>query len=109
MDNGPIRSRIHYQDHTDVLTNVTDQPSEDLILERNAQLRNNPGAYRELGEGKPGGSWGRYVANIPFIMLEKAVRDGFNLNAPDSDTRSKELFRFLQSDEGKKCLIREKL
>lgn len=104
-----IRSRVHYQEHTDTITHVTDQPTENLILSRNQKLRNNPGAMRDLGEGSEGGTWGRAVANIPFIMLEKAKRDGYKLDAPDKETRSKELFRFLNSEEGKKCLIREKL
>ena len=104
-----IRSRIHFQDHTDTMTHVTDQPSEGVILNRNAELRKNPGAMRDLGEGSEGGTWGRSVANIPYIMLEKAKRDGYDLDSKDKEHRSKELFRFLNSEEGKKCVIVEKL
>lgn len=103
----PIRSRIHYQDHTDVMTHVTDQPTEDLILNRNAELRKNPGVIRDLGKGSKGGTWGRQLASIPFVMFEKAKRDGYQLDAPDKDIRSKELFRFLKSENGKKCIVQE--
>jgi hypothetical protein len=100
-----IRSDIHYQEHTGVITHRTTQPSEDLILRRNAELRKNPGVIRDLGANSEGGSWGRGVASIPFVMFEKAIRDGYELNATDAEHRSKELFRYLKSEEGQKCLI----
>ena len=93
-----IKSDMHYQNHTDVLTHVQTQPTEDIILARNAELRKNPGVLKDL-------SFGRSLANIPFIMYEKAIRDGFLLNSGDAECRSKELFRYLKSDEGKKCLV----
>jgi hypothetical protein len=99
-----IRSEIHYQEHTGVLTHKTTQPNEDLILERNAELRKNPGVIKDLGSNKDG-TWGRMIASIPFIMLEKAIRDGYELNTGGREHRSAELFRFLKSDEGKKCLV----
>ena len=99
-----IRSRFHFQEHTEVLTHEQTQPSEDLILERNAELRKNPGVIRDLGSNK-GGTWGRNIASIPFIMYEAAIRAGFELNSGDAESRSKELFRYLKSDEGKKCLV----
>ena len=100
-----IRSEIYYQEHTGVLTHKTSQPTEDLILRRNAELRKNPGVIKDLGAQSQGGSFGRMVASIPFIMYEKALRDGYELNATDGEHRSKELFRYLQSEEGKKCKI----
>lgn len=105
MTDEVIRSDIHYQEHTGVLTHKTTQPTEDIILTRNAELRKNPGVIRDLGAGSPGGSWGRNVASIPFIMLEKAIRDGFELDSTDGDHRSKELFRYLKTEEGKKCIV----
>lgn len=107
-DDYPIRSRIHYQEHTGILTHITDQPTEEIILARNAELRKNPGVIRDLGSNDEGGSWGRSIANIPFIMLERAKRDGYELDATDKEHRSKELHRFLQSEEGRKCLIQGK-
>lgn len=100
-----FRSRIHYQDHTDVMTHVVDQPSEDIILERNAELRKNPGVIQDLGAQSEGGVWGRQTASVPLVMWEKAKRDGYDLESRDKQHRSNELFRFLKSDEGKKCLV----
>jgi len=102
-----IRSDIHYQEHTGVLTHKTSQPSEDLILQRNAELRKNPGVIKDLGSQSPGGTFGRQVASIPFIMYEKAIRDGFELNKGDAKYRSNELFRYLKTEEGATCLVQE--
>ena len=78
------------------------QPTEDLILARNEQIRNSPGTLRDL-------SFGRQVASIPFNMWEAAVRAGFDLNCPDSDIAGKEMMRYLRSEEGKTCMVQEKL
>ena len=96
-----IRSRIHYQAHTDTITHVMDQPSEDAILERNAQLRKD----NALGDL----SFGRQVASIPLVMWERAKRAGYDLESKDSKIAEKEIFRFLQSDLGKQCMVRDKL
>jgi hypothetical protein len=101
----PIRSDLHYQDHTGVLTNVMTQPTEDLILTRNAELRKNPGVIRDLGAQSEGGTWGRQVASIPFIRFDRAIRDGYQLNNPEASVRASECARYLRSEEGKKCLV----
>jgi len=44
-----FRSEFHYQEHTGELTHKLTQPSEDLILQRNAELRKNPGVIQDLG------------------------------------------------------------
>jgi len=100
-----IRSDVHYQAHTGRLTHVQTQPTENLILTRAAELRKNPGVIRDLGAQSSDGTWGRNVATVPFIMFERAIRDGYQLNCPDKDIRAKELNRYLASEEGKKCLI----
>lgn len=102
-----IRSDLHYQEHTGELTHKTSQPTEDIILARNAELRKNPGVIQDLG-AQSGRTWGRQVASIPLIMYEKAIRDGFDLNCKDAKTRSNETSRYLRSDEGKKCLVQGK-
>ena len=102
--NDVIRSDIHYDDATGVLTHKTTQPTEDLILNRNAELRKNPGVIQDLGK-QSGKTWGRMLASIPFILFEKAKRDGYELSHPDKEHRSNELFRYLQSEDGKKCLV----
>jgi hypothetical protein len=107
MKDTPVfKSSLVYQSHEDILYHELTQPSEDIILARNAELRKNPGCIRDLGENQDGGSWGRQVANIPMIILNKAVRDGYDLLSKDATVAEKELYRFLQSDIGKLCLIR---
>lgn len=101
-----IKSEVHYQEHTNTLTHKTTQPTENLILDRNAELRKNPGVIRDLGQGQSGGTWGRQVASIPFILFEKAIRDGYKLNSKDQKLAASEMHRFLQSAEGKTCLVR---
>lgn len=103
-----IKSEMHYQDHTDELFHKTSQPTENLILERNKRLRNE-GVVQDLGSQGGIGQWGRQVASIPFILWEKAIRDGYRLNSKDKVEAEKELHRFLMSDDGKACLIVPKL
>ena len=102
-----IKSEMHYQEHTNTITHKTSQPTEKLILERNAELRKNPGTLHDLG-AQSGESFGRMVATIPLIMFEKAIRDGYDLNCPDSQIAGQEMHRFLQSSDGKMCLIQGK-
>jgi len=96
---GVIKSE--FLTHIDEIAHKQTQPSEALILARNAELRKNPGAIKDL-------EWGRMVASIPMNMFEKAIRDGYKLNHKDSDVSAKEMARYLQSTEGKLCLIQEK-
>ena len=99
---------FHYQNHTDVLTSKLTQPTEDIILERNAELRKNPGAINDLGKGSEGGTWGRQIASIPEIMFHKAIKNGYDLLSTDSKHAEKEMHRFLGSTEGKMCLVQGK-
>ena len=100
-----IKSDIHYQEHTGELTHKQTQPTEDIILNRNAELRKNPGALRDLGQGEAGGSWGRQVACIPVITWDRAIRDGYDIANKDADVAGMEMNRFLQTVEGQKCLV----
>ena len=102
---GVIKSKFHYDNHDDTITHETSQPTENLILDRNAELRKSPGAIRDLGKNSEGGTWGRQVASIPFIMYEKAIRDGYQLNSKDKDHAGKEMHRYLASEEGRTCLV----
>ena len=96
-----FKSRMVYQPHEDKMYHELTQPTEDLILKRNAELRKNPGALRDF-------SFGRMAASIPLNVYEKALRDGYQLTCTDAQIRQKEIFRFLQSEEGKKCLVQDK-
>jgi len=100
-----LRSDIHYQEHTGVLTHKLTQPTEQLILDRNADLRRQPGAIKDLGQGEEGGAWGRMVASIPFIIYEQAKRDGYDLSCKDQEIAGREMHRFLQTPAGKACMV----
>jgi len=100
-----FKSDFHHQAHTDEFSHILTQPTEDLILNRNAELRKNKGAIRDLGKGQDGGSWGRQLASIPMVIFEKAKRDGFDLNCKDAKIAEKEMRRFLSTDIGKACLV----
>jgi hypothetical protein len=106
MIDGVLKSEFLHDAHDDTLHHRLSQPSEDLIFENNAELRKNPGIIRDLGKNDEGGIWGRQVASVPMITFYMAIRQGFALNAPDSDIAGREMHRFLQTEEGKKCLVR---
>ena len=97
-------SKLHYQAHEDKLYHELTQPTENLILNRNSNLRNS-GIKLELGKNSDGGVWGRQVASIPFVIFEKAIRDGYELNSKDADIAAKEMTRFLKTDIGKACIV----
>ena len=105
---GVIRSQFFMDQATGVLTHKQTQPTEDIILARNAELRKNPGAIHDLGAQGKDGTWGRLLASIPEIMYNRAIRIGFELNHKDQDHAAAEMQRFLATSEGKKCLIRDK-
>jgi len=94
---GVIKSE--FLTHIDEVAHKQTQPSEKLILARNAELRNNPGVIKDL-------SWGRLEASIPFNMFEKAIRDGYELNSQDATIAAMAMKRYLQTPEGKTCLVR---
>lgn len=104
MNNGAILSEFLFEDEK--IIHRTTQPTEDLILERNKELRKNPGIIKDFGANNEGGSWGRQLASIPIIIYERAIRDGFDLNNIDKSIATKEIYRFLQTDIGKACMVR---
>lgn len=95
MMEGPIKSRLVHQAHENKIYHEQTQPSEKLILERNQQLRNNPGALKDL-------SFGRKIADIPMIMIEKAKRQGFDIMKSEKD-----LMAWLQTSDGKLCMVQD--
>lgn len=100
-----IKSDLFFEG--DTLVHKQTQPSENLILERNSELRKNGSAINDFGKGTQ--TWGRMVASIPIIMFDKAVRDGYDLYSKEPGRANKEMLRFLQSPDGKICMIRDKL
>jgi hypothetical protein len=105
MNNGVIKSEVFYTDHEDVIHHKTSQPTEGLILKRNAELRKNAGAIQDLG-AQSGSTWGRQLASIPFITYEWAKRNGFDLDSKDAKFAEKEMHRFLTTTvQGRDCLV----
>lgn len=98
MSDEVFKNELLYCNHTDELARKLTQPSEDIILNHNSELRKNKGALRDF-------EFGRQVASIPMIMWEKAIRDGYNLTSKDKTIREREMNRFLRSEDGKKCLV----
>lgn len=96
INDGVLRADYVYCNHDDTFTRALTQPTEDLILDRNRELRKNPGALRDL-------ECGRQIASIPLNIYYKALRDGYNLNS------DKGMFAFLQTDLGKACLVQERI
>jgi hypothetical protein len=101
---GVIKSE--FLTHIDEIAHKQTQPSENLILARNAELRKNPGVLYKLGE-QEGHVWGEMLASIPFNMYEKAIRDGYQLNHPDAATSAMAMMNYLQTPEGKECLVQD--
>ena len=100
LDENGFVSEFHFQPHTEVLTHRLYQPNENLILDRNQRLRNEPEAFAK-------NEWIRPLCAVPLIMWEKAIRDGYDLNCPDKEIADKELFRYLRSPEGMTCMTTE--
>ena len=100
-----FKSEFHYQEHTGELTHKLTQPTEDIILDRNRELRKNKGAINDFGHGKEGGTWGRQIATIPMNIYEAALREGFDLNSTDTQHQAAETHRFLSTPMGKACLV----
>lgn len=68
------------------------QPTRNLILDNNAELRKNPGAVKTL-------SFMKLAATVPLEDWWNALRRDPELNAPDKEIREKAMQRFL-SDPG---------
>ncbi len=103
---GVFTTEWHYQEHDGQMTRVFDQPSKNLILERNKQLRLNPGALQDLG-AQSGGTFGRQIASIPEIVFMEAIHNGYDLLNKDRDIATRELNRFLRTDIGRACMVVE--
>ena len=105
MNQGVFKSEFITEDSK--LIHRTTQPTEDMILARNARLRQNPGAINDLGKNNDGGTWGRWCASIPMIVYDSAIRNGFDLNSKDAKVAAKEMSRFLATPIGKACLVQD--
>jgi hypothetical protein len=97
---GLIKNEFHFDAHDETMHVKQVQPSEQLILDRNAELRRNKGAVNDLGASE-GKAWGRYAASIPWIMYNKVCTEGvYNLQ------KDKDLKKWLrETPEGQSCLV----
>ena len=77
------------------------QPSEDIILQRNRDLRNSPGAIRDL-------SFGRWIATIPEITLLEWTKKYPELQkgAPSRD-RQRKLMQLLSDPANRHLLVQD--
>ena len=94
--------QIKLKQEGDKLIRTLHQPTNNIILERNNELRKNPGAQKDL-------TFGRQVANIPFEEYEMLRRKYPDLIHGDSEQRQNRLMKILASSEGRKYLTQDKL
>lgn len=84
----------------DRMVRALTQPTQDLILNRNAELRKNPGALKDL-------TFGRQVASIPFLDYLKIKKDYPDLDKMDGKSRSALLLKILNKPENRHYLVRD--
>lgn len=101
-----IKSELYWEG--DLLIHKQTQPTENIILERNNELRKNTGVIRDIKD-ESGETWGRMVASIPIVLHSWALKNGYDFYSKEKGRAGKEILRFLQSEQGKKCMVRDKL
>lgn len=89
---GVFLERFRYQPHEGKLYRELSQPSRSLILERNAQLRREPGAVRDL-------SFGRLALTIPLEDWAELREKYPDLASKDPGIKSAAWKRFISGAE----------
>ena len=89
---GLWKQRFRFQGHEGKLYRELSQPSRSLILERNAELRKDPSALRDL-------SFGRLVLTIPLEDMEDLRAKYPDLAAKHAGIRTRAWQRFIGSSE----------
>ena len=87
---GIIRTDTHFRAHTDESVMHTYQPTEDLILERNADLQKTQHNAELMGM--------QHVAEVPMILMNKWIREDPEMTAPDPQTRNLALIRHIREN-----------
>ena len=100
LSDGIIQNEYYHDAHDETMHVRQTQPTEKLILDRNAELRRNKGAIRDL-TGPDGKKWGGMTASIPFIMYSKVMKAG-RYNLQDDEDLNKWL---METPEGRSCLV----
>lgn len=94
--------KAEYEVQGDKLVRALTQPSENLILERNSELRKNPGVMRDL-------SFGRLLATIPFNDIEALRRKYPVLKFGDAEQIAKAWMKIFHMPEYRKFLVGNKV
>ena len=97
---GLIVNEFYHDAHDETMHVRQTQPTEQLILDRNAELRRNKGALKDLS-GPDGKKWGGMTASIPVIMYDKVMKAG-KYNLQDDGDLNKWL---RETPEGRSCLV----
>jgi len=94
-------SRLTYCEATGEVLHELVQDDRDIILARNAELRKNPDAVRDL-------SFGRLLASVPNEDWEWFLRQNKGFYQMPKEERDKRLMAFLKTTErGKASMVRE--
>lgn len=85
----------------DELVRRVRQPTEDRILDRNAELRKNPGALREL-------SFMGLELTIPALHYERLIRTNPDLHSRDAETKTRAWRKFFGSSAADPYRVRDR-
>lgn len=96
---GPIFSSWKMEGTHLVRTQV--QPSQDIILDFNAELRKNKGALRHL-------SFAGLELNIPEIDFYVLLKKYPDLGCPDAEIKTKAWRKFIGTSESDKFRVRDR-
>ena len=94
--------KSEYEVQGDKLVRALTQPTENLILERNNELRKNPGMIRDL-------SFGRWLATIPFNDIEALRRKYPELVHGDAQLVAQTWMKIFHMPEYRKFLVGNKV
>lgn len=101
FDDGYYKSRIVSHAPTGEVGHIFEQKDRDVILERNANLRNNPEALKDL-------SFGRQIASIPFEDWMTFLEKNPNYRQMDKKQRQECIMKFLKFDPiGQLCSVQD--
>lgn len=98
ISDGALQRRSKMCNHEGKLYTEIVQPDRDIILQRNQNLRNNPGVLQDL-------SFGRLAMTIPEEDYYDLKAKYPALSHPDPKERTKAWKRFMNTSEAKPFLV----
>lgn len=87
IEEDEFSNRYVYQPHENRLYREMTQPDEALIYKRNAE-------FKKIQQRKL--DWGRYVASIPNVVLEKWSREYPEMRSKDPDVYGRKLAQLMK-------------